>query len=126
MLRLVTEATVEPVTLAEAKAWLDIQATTWDAKILSGIKSARATIEKLIGIALVQSVYEYYIQYHFDGYVILPYPVVKTVNSVKSAGVTIASTEYSLSGNNLVFPATNNAVIINYTVSAEGTSGETL
>lgn len=130
MLRLVTEATTEPITLAEAKAWLDISADTWDDKITSGIKSARATIEKALGFALVETVYDYYI-YNYDGFIDLPYHTVAAVNSVKStdgSGVqtTVNVSEYQLIGNRLNISTANTAIVINYTVSAEGTNGETL
>lgn len=131
MLRLVTDATVEPVTLAEVKAWLDITANTWDAKLTTGIKSARAQIEKLTGQALAKSTFKYYIDITVGESVELPYPPIYSISSVKSVdenGVetTIPVTDYKLQVSKFWYYGSGNSLIITYQNTAEGTSGESL
>jgi hypothetical protein len=131
MLRLVTDATVEPVTLAEVKAWLDITATTWDAKLTAGIKSARMQIEKLIGQALAKSTYKYYVEITVGESIELPYPPIFAISSVKSvdengAETTVPVTDYKLQVSRFWYYGSGNSLIITYQNTAEGTSGESL
>lgn len=59
MLRLVTAATEEPVTLAEARAQLAVLHSAHDAMIDSLITAARELVERLTGYALAEASYEW-------------------------------------------------------------------
>ena len=133
MLRLSVDATVEPVTLVEAKAWLDIATavTTWDTKITAGIKAARSQVEKLIGQCLTKCTYKYYVDIMVGEFVELPYPPINTITSVKSVDVqgvetTVPVTDYKLQVSKFWYYGSGNSLVITYQNTAEGTSGESV
>jgi uncharacterized phiE125 gp8 family phage protein len=77
-----TAATVEPVTLAEAKLWLRVDGATDDALITSLIAAARDYCQQYEGRAYVeQTITAYYDD--FEDKLTLPMPPVLTVESVK-------------------------------------------
>lgn len=59
MLRLVTPATEEPVTLSEARAQLSVLHPAHDAMISSLITAGRELVERLTGYALAEASYEW-------------------------------------------------------------------
>lgn len=123
MLRLKTQATVEPVTLTEVKAWLNITVTDYDTKLTAGITAARMQIERHTGIALAAVTYEYEIQDYTDSYIDLPYPKIASITTVTSTDAdgtvtTVSATDYKLVGNRLHYYGTGNMVIITYLTAA--------
>ncbi|MFA5866914.1 MAG: head-tail connector protein [Actinomycetota bacterium] len=97
--RLITAPTIEPVTLIEAKAHLRVTTTDDDTYISSLISSVRSYVETTaIRRALITQTWEAYFD-DFDDELLLPYPRLQSVTSVKykdTAGVetTLAATEY--------------------------------
>ena len=123
MLRLKTQATVEPVTLTEVKAWLNITVTDWDTKLTSGIVSARTQIERLIGMSLAAVTYEYEIQDYSESYIELPYPKIASITSVTntdSSGTvtTVNASDYKLIGSRLNYSGNNGMVTVTYLTAA--------
>lgn len=81
-LRKVVDALAEPVTLAEAKAHLNVFDTSRDAYITALITAARQTCEGLLGRTLVQTDYELTLDY-FPYAIPLRMPRVISVTAVK-------------------------------------------
>ena len=80
---LYTGPTVEPLTVAEAKAHLRVDHTTDDTLIESLIKAARATAEKFQGRGYLNQTYKLYLDYFpAAGYIELPYAPLSSVTSV--------------------------------------------
>ena len=75
-------ATIEPVSLAEAKAWLNIDYDDQNDVITSIIKAARLKIEKRCGISIAMKQYAAKIS-HFADQIELPNPPVISVDSIK-------------------------------------------
>lgn len=59
MIRLVTAATEEPVTLPEARAQLSVLHSAHDAMIASLITAGREVVERVTGYALAEASYEW-------------------------------------------------------------------
>lgn len=123
MLRLKTQATVEPVTLTEVKAWLNITVNTWDTQLTSGITTARMQIERLIGKALAAATYEYELQDYSESYIELPYPKIASITSVTntdSSGTvtTVNTSDYKLIGSRLNYSGNNGMVTVTYLTAA--------
>jgi hypothetical protein len=123
MITVITEATVEPITVTEAKEWLGIQTTTHDAKLTAAIPAARKKVEQLSGRSMVVRTVKYTVQEWSGAVIELPYPVVSTIVSVKSmdsSGVetTHTAANYSLVYNRLHFVGNGNSVEITYTTAA--------
>lgn len=75
-------ATIEPMTVDEAKQWLNVDYDDQDEVIASIIKAARLKIEKRCGISIAMK--QYRIKFaRFDGNVELANPPVVSVDSVK-------------------------------------------
>ena len=120
MLRLKTQATSEPVTLAEVKAYLNIDVTDWDDKLTTAITSARMQIEKLTGLSLAAVTYEYEVQDYDELYIDLPYPKCGSVSSVKetdSSG-TVSTLTYTLVGNRVHCTGSGGMLVVTYTTAA--------
>lgn len=75
-------ATIEPITLTEAKAWLNVDYDDQDAVITSIIKAARLKIEKRCGISIALKQYRMKIA-EFGEKIDLSNPPVISVESVK-------------------------------------------
>ncbi len=125
MITVVTEATVEPITVLEAKAWLgiDTSVTTHDAKLTAAIPAARKKVEQLSGRSMVARTVKLTLYDYVDSVLELPYPVISAITSVKSkdsAGTetTHAASEYALVYNRLHFTGNGNSVEITYTTTA--------
>lgn len=97
---IVTQPTVEPITLAEAKEQVRVSSTSLDAYITSLIVAARNTAEQFLGRSLVTQTRKIEIP-GFCESVYLPMGYVQSISSVKyldenGAEQTLASTEYNL------------------------------
>ncbi len=75
-------ATIEPISVADAKKWLLIDYDDQDAIIESIIKAARLKIEKRCGIAIALKQYEMKTA-AFDGNIELSHPPIVSVDSIK-------------------------------------------
>jgi len=123
MITVITEATVEPITVTEAKDWLGIQTTTHDTKLTAAIKAARKKVEQLSGRSMVVRTIKLTVQ-EWDGTILeLPYPVVSSIVSLKSmdtAGVetTHNVSDYALVYNRLHFSGFGNSIEVTYTTAA--------
>lgn len=98
-----TAPATEPVTLAEAKAAIQVEVTDDDTVITNLIKSARAYIEALTGRQLVTATYDLFLE-KFPKEIIVPLPPLQSVTSLKyvdTAGVeqTLASSDYQVDTN---------------------------
>lgn len=96
----ITEPTVEPVTLAEAKAHLRVDASDEDAYITTLVKVARAAAEARLQRTLMQSTWRLLIDFFPDA-IKLPMPRVQSVTSVQyvdPAGAlqTLAAANYTV------------------------------
>ena len=123
MITVATEATSEPITLAEAKDWLNITGTSHDTTLTACIKAARKKVESLSGRSLVARTLELKLQEYDDSYIDLPFPEISAISSVKETDsegteTTIASTDYSLTYNRLNYMGNGNAVKITYSTKA--------
>ena len=79
-----SDPSVEPITTAEAKTHLRVDHTDHDTYIDTLIQSAREYIEGVIGRALVQQTWKYYLQDWPAGDEFeLPYPPLQSVTSIK-------------------------------------------
>jgi uncharacterized phiE125 gp8 family phage protein len=101
-LALVTPPTVEPVTLAQAKAHLKVDTADDDALITALIAAARARTEWHTGRALVTQSWMLYLdRWPSDGIVEIPLPPLQTVTSL---------TAYARDGSALVIDAAHYVV----------------
>lgn len=75
-------ATIEPITVDEAKQWLNVDYDDQDEVIASIIKAARLKIEKRCGISIAMKQYRMKLA-GFGGKIELTYPPVVSVDSVK-------------------------------------------
>ena len=87
----------EPVTLAEAKAWLKIDFSDEDTLITSLITQMRQRVEEFTGLSVVSKTIEYFDEEICDE-VLLPYPEHDDITEVKVNGV--VTTDYSKTGLN--------------------------
>lgn len=133
----VTAPTVEPVTLAQAKAHMRITHSDDDTWITSRIIGARQWVENYLQRALVQHAYRADIP-GFDSAILLPYGPVISITSITywdtsspQAQQTVSSSVYTLYGDVVVltdgqtWPSISvrpNAVSINYTAGYASTS----
>ena len=105
MITVQTEATVEPITLEEAKAWLNIVSTTHDTELTAAIKAARKKVEQLSGRSMVARTLKLNLTEYTDSKIELPFPPINAITSVKSKSggteTTYAATDYSLDYNTL-------------------------
>lgn len=123
MITVTTEATTEPITVAEAVAWLGIQTNAHDAKLTAAIPAARKKVEQLAGRSLVARTLKLILHDYTDNVIELPYPPINAISSVKSkdsAGTetTHAASEYALVYNRLHFLGNGNSIEVNYTTLA--------
>jgi uncharacterized phiE125 gp8 family phage protein len=101
-LKVITEPTVEPVTLAEAKLHCRVTGTDDDARITTMITAAREHAEQITGRSLAEQTLRLYLDAWPEyGDVELPRPPVTQINSVQyydTAGAlqSITSTNYAL------------------------------
>ena len=108
MITVITEATVEPITVTEAKDWLGIQTTTHDTKLTAAIPAARKKVEQLSGRSLVARTLKLTLLDYSDSIIELPYPAINAIVSVKSKAAdgtetTYSATDYALVYNRLHF-----------------------
>lgn len=99
-LKLITAPTVEPITLAEAKAHLRITGNDDDTAIGVLITTARQTAEQITGRALMPQTWEKTLDAFPDNEIELPWPPLVSITSVKYIDIagsqqTLASTEYT-------------------------------
>lgn len=73
----------EPITLAEAKAWLRVDGTEEDVLILALIEAARAYVETFTGRALITQQWELALDGFPDREIVLPRAPLASVQSVK-------------------------------------------
>jgi uncharacterized phiE125 gp8 family phage protein len=100
-LSLFTGPTIEPLTVAEAKAWARITEDAEDSIVGRLISAARANVEQLAGIALLTQVWDYFLDEFPCDEIAIPRPPLQSVTYIKytdSAGVvqTLASSEYTV------------------------------
>jgi len=96
MLELVTDASVEPVTLAEMKDFMKVDLTDEEDIITSLIKSARISIEKYCGIGLISKTYDYYFDKAED-VIKIPLPPLQSITTFAYNDTTYTETEISSS-----------------------------
>jgi hypothetical protein len=123
MITVITEATVEPITVTEAKDWLGIQTTTHDAKLTAAIPAARKKVEQLSGRSLVARTLKLTLWDYSDSAIELPYPAINAVVSVKSKAAdgtetTYSATDYALVYNRLHFNGFGGDIEIVYSTLA--------
>jgi uncharacterized phiE125 gp8 family phage protein len=81
---LTTPPAAEPISLAEAKAHLRIDASDEDALLLSLIATARMFVERTLGVALITQTWSYFVDYWpQSGCITLPVAPVEAVSAVK-------------------------------------------
>lgn len=101
-LKLITGPTVEPVSVAEAKAHLRVEHSDDDALIGALITAARQSAEHELGRALITQTHELVLDAFPVAEIDLQLPDVQSITSVKyiaadtATEVTLASTDYSL------------------------------
>lgn len=100
---LITAPTTEPVTLDEAKAFLEITGTTaWDALVTSFITAARVQLEALMGRAFITQTYDFYLdRFPLENQIRFPHVPLTSVTTVEvtdanGALATWASSNYFL------------------------------
>jgi uncharacterized phiE125 gp8 family phage protein len=101
-LKLITAPSVEPVTLAQAKAHLRVTHTQDDAYILDLIVAARLRAEKHTGRRFCTQTVDYFIDAFPSGAIELPCPPVASITSLKyidenGAEQTLSGVYYKLS-----------------------------
>lgn len=94
MLSLVTDASVEPVTLADMKEFMKVDLSDENDIITSMIKSARISIENYCGIGLTTKTYDYYFDEVSD-VIKLPLPPLQSVTTFVYNDLTYSETEIS-------------------------------
>ena len=80
MLSLVTDATVEPVTLAEMKTFMKVDLTDEEDVITSLIASARKKLETWAGIGMTSKTFDYYLD-EFADVIEIPLPPLQSVDA---------------------------------------------
>lgn len=112
-LRLITPAVSEPITLAQAKAFLRIEHTGDDAAITMAITTARQFAEQYLKIALLPQTWDYSLANPCDTVVALPVGPATSITSISltnEAGTTntMNSANYRLSvdGFSVIFTTT--------------------
>lgn len=97
---LVTDSSVEPVSLADMKEFGKIDLTDEETTISSFIKSARVKIEEYCGIAMITKTYDFYFD-EADDLIKLPFPPLQSVttfvyNDLDYSETEITSTKYKV------------------------------
>lgn len=123
MITVQTEATTEPITVTEAKAYIGIQSTEYDAALSGAIAAARKKVEQLAGRSLVARTLKLTLHDYEDTYIELPYPVINSVTSVKTKSstgeeTTYTSADYALVHNRLYFIGNGDTVEVIYSTLA--------
>lgn len=117
-----TDLVAEPVTLAEAKSYLNVDYTSWDTLIGTLISSARTSLERFTGSTFATKTLVATYQQVSDN-IDIPYGPIQSVTSVKSiddAGVKttlVAGNDYVITGNsfkNIRFFGVNTPIEIEY------------
>lgn len=100
--KIYTDATVEPVTLSEMKAYigLDVTASNDDDKLGGMISSARVHLERVTGRIFCTSIYDVQFKSFSDIELKLPFTPIQSVSSItyKISGVsyTLAADQYQI------------------------------
>lgn len=123
MLRVLNEATSEPVTVEELKAYLALNTTAYDTALSEAISAARSNVEYITGRSLVEKTLEYSVADHSDAYIYLPMAPISSIVSVvsiDSSGVstTVSASDYSLVLNRLNYSGTGASVKVTYITDA--------
>ncbi len=116
-----TEATTEPVTLAEVKDWLNIATTAKDSILTASIVASRKKVEQLTGRSLVARTLKLTINDYSETSIELPYPEINAITSVKSTdseGTETTETDYTLVNNVLNFVGSGQSLAVTYTTKA--------
>ena len=124
-LDVITDATTEPCTAAELRAWLSLDSAAQDTLLLSLIKAARNKIERYTGIGITTRTLKYILKWPAEGEIDLPYAPITTVDEVQvydtdGTLTTVDAGDYSLIDTTLTYTGG-----IGYTVSIKYTVGET-
>lgn len=77
------EPTTEPVTLAEVKAHCKVDVSDDDSLLTAMISAARIAAEQATGRTVITSTYRLTLDAFPDGEIVLPFPSVQSVTSVK-------------------------------------------
>ena len=99
-----TDLTTEPVTVAEAKTYLNVDYTSWDTLIGTLISSARTKLEKYTGCTFATKTLVSTFQQVSDN-IDIPYGPIQSITSVKSIDETgtkttlTAGKDYLVTGN---------------------------
>lgn len=115
---------VEPVTLADAKAWANVDHADDDALITSMITGARQDIENATNLFLVPKVVVVFVEStNENGIIRLPYGVasdvvVKEVESDETLSDLATGEDYYTRANQYVLPASTGTFQIGYTAGA--------
>ena len=110
--------TVEPITLAEAKAHLRVDQTAEDALIASLIITSRLHIETALGLALITQSWSYFLdRWPKSCEIVLPLRPVQTINAVRiysdnTTYVTLPGGAFSLDGTGLPARAVRAATVV--------------
>lgn len=96
MLSLVTDASIEPVSLADMKEFMKVDLSDENDIITSMIKSARISIENYCGIGLITKTYDYYFDEASD-VIKIPLPPLQSVTTFVYNNTSYSETEISSS-----------------------------
>jgi uncharacterized phiE125 gp8 family phage protein len=103
---LVTDATVQPVTLSEMKTFMKVDLTDEEDLITSLIVSARDSLEKFAGVGMTTKIYDYYIQ-SLEDVISIPLPPLQSIDNFVYNDSSYSETEID-SSNYKVFAYKNN------------------
>ncbi len=118
-----TDLSSEPVSVSEAKSYLNIDYNTWDALIGTLISSARTKLERYTGCSFATKTLVSTFQVTASN-LDIPYGPIQSITSVKSIAedgtktALVDGTDYSITGNNFktirFFNGTNGGIEIEY------------